>query len=80
MSKAKKAPVIAEAIVEVKPEPVVVGPSCATCKHFAKREMDKGLCRRYPPSQPTNTLTTEGRILTHPLVLASDICGEYAPV
>jgi hypothetical protein len=55
-------------------------PSCASCKHFLRKDEATGLCRRYPPTQPTNTLTNDGRILTHPLVLVSDYCGEHTSV
>jgi hypothetical protein len=70
----------------VSPPPPVAPPappadSCATCRHFqlkgeyAGREV--GLCRRHPPTLNVLVMTPHGPLHGHPVVAASDGCGEF---
>ena len=72
------APAPAEAPPAEAPAPAPE-PRCSACRHFASVEDRFGLCRRFPPAAPTGVFTPRGQVMAHPVVHATNVCGEFAP-
>lgn len=59
------------------PLPAANQPACETCLYFQTVQNSHGHCLRYPPVYCGNGSPVENHRWKHPLVLASNWCGEY---
>lgn len=50
--------------------------TCETCSHFKRESDDVGVCRRFPPSKPSNF---SDEAWSQPIVRKDGVCGEHQP-